>query len=78
MSFLDRIVESNEEDAALARGDSTDFFRRTRSRHSSPMMVRPAGATWEYYPIDVRPDVSTERVESVLEDIDELARLILE
>jgi hypothetical protein len=83
MSFLDRITSieemtgNDEEAAAFARGNDGGYHRRMQSRTPKAIMVRPAGATWDYNPVPVRQDVnhgkvaieSDDSLDSILEDI---------
>lgn len=73
MSFFDRITKIEEgmgqnlstqihgdekEAGALAKGNGNSFYAKTQSKHPKALMVRPAGATWDYNPVPVRPDVN--------------------
>lgn len=71
MSFLDRIKAVQEgmgqnlstqvhgnggESAAFSKGKDGGFYKRTQAGHPKAIMVRPAGATWDYNPVPVRGD----------------------
>jgi len=87
MSFLNRITEmtgNESESAAFSRGNDGGFYGRSQSKNPKAIMVRPAGATWDYNPVPVNPDVnhgkvaieSDESLDSILEDIADINRTI--
>jgi len=80
-----QIHGDDAESGALGRGDGGSFYRRTQAAHPKAIMVRPAGATWEYNPVPVRPDVyhgevggqqiaseSRSDLDSIIEGIEEI------
>lgn len=68
MSFMDRITNIEEE----------DFVAKTQATYPKAIMVRPVGATWDYNPVPVHPDINHGTVNLKGEDVDSNLDNILE
>ena len=71
MSFYDRVtnIQEDAESDAFAQGSDGGFYGRMQAKKPKAIMVRPAGATWDYNPVTVREELGSQDLDSILEDI---------